>query len=199
MGAMFKDGNNFRFRDYLPIIFVVLLTAAVICFRLVYTKFYVVGSSMENTITGAYAAGVKGGDYVYIFEATPSRGDIVVVKTKGKNLIKRVIGLGGDTVELKAGVLYLNGEVKEEPYVSAEHNSPGNSNNTFGPVTVEEGYMFLMGDNRNVSNDSRSAEYGQIALDCVIGVVAEWSLILSDAVTSFNTFFDFTVPSLLGL
>lgn len=194
MGVMFKDDNDIRLRDYLPVIVVVVLSVIVIWFNLIYTKFYVVGSSMESTIRGATSADVKGGDYVYIFSGTPSHGDIVVVKTDSdKNIIKRVIGLGGDTVELRGGVLYLNGEVKEEPYVSAENNDPNEPQNTFGPVTVNEGYMFLMGDNRNDSLDSRSTTYGQIAVDCLMGVVAEWSLVLSDEITAINTFFDFTI------
>jgi len=81
----------------------------------------------------------------------PQRGDIVVLRPPQRStvpLIKRVIGLPGDTVEIKDGYVYINGEPLTEDYVAERPNYQ------FGPVTVPEGCYFMMGDNRNTSYDS---------------------------------------------
>lgn len=167
-----------------------------LAFNVTYTKIYVVGTSMQSTLTGAEQYNKSGGDYVYVSKyITPRRGDIVVIDVGNRYLIKRVIALGGDFVELKNGVLYLNGVQTEEPYVEPENNDPNKNVNTFAEIKVDEGCVFCMGDNRNVSNDSRGA-YGCMQLSSVVGVVAEWSLQFKSAVTKYNTFFDFTVPAL---
>lgn len=97
------------------------------------------------------------------------RGDIVVFKTglltedgREKNLIKRIVGLPGDHVEIKGGSVYVNGERLEEAYIRGE---------TDGRVdlVVETGRYFVMGDNRPVSLDSRSSEVGQIDGGTIMG------------------------------
>jgi signal peptidase I len=83
------------------------------------------------------------------------RGDIVVFwypKNPEKSYVKRVIGLPGETVELRNGVVYINGEEMREDYLDAEHNQTLMS---FPPHKVEEHYYFVMGDNRDNSSDSR--------------------------------------------
>jgi signal peptidase I len=83
------------------------------------------------------------------------RGDIVVFwypKEPDKSYVKRVIGLPGETVEVRNGVVYINGEQMREPYLSAEHNQ---SLGSFGAKKVDEHYYFVMGDNRDNSSDSR--------------------------------------------
>lgn len=99
--------------------------------------------------------------------------DIIVFKSsllddngKEKYLIKRVIGLPGDTIEIKDGYVVRNGELIDEPYV-AEQGASGE----MGEITVEEGKLFVMGDNRYVSQDSRSPVIGQIDSDTVVGKV----------------------------
>jgi signal peptidase I len=91
-------------------------------------------------------------------------GDVVVFKFPSEpetDYIKRVIGLPGDTVELRNGALFRNGIYKEEPYVQEAYrlgDSPRGRN--FGPVRVKPGHYFVMGDHRNQSSDSR--EWGQV-------------------------------------
>ena len=169
-----------------------------IFFAVNYFGVYIVGTSMEGTLTGAEDKYSEGGDYVYAFRSSnPRHGDIVVIKpTDDPNdepIIKRVIALGGDRVELKSGVLYINGEKVDEPYLDSKNNTSTLSRNTFSEKVVPEGYMFFMGDNRDASVDSRSGKYGMLPVSRIIGVVANWSLSFKGAVTAVNTFFDFKI------
>ena len=166
-----------------------------------------VGDSMSPTLTGGEYSGLNiilpGGDYVYAdTAATVSRFDIVVITTDNGSggettIIKRAIAFGGEEVELDRGVLYIDGREISEPYVSPENNTPGNSYNSFEATVVPDGCLFVLGDNRNVSVDSRD-HYGMIDMDDVVGVVGEWSLGLSRLFTPINTFFDFTLPSVFS-
>lgn len=95
----------------------------------------------------------------------PQRFDIVVLKMPSQGeelLIKRVVGLPGETVEIKDGHVYINGEMLEEPYTE-EQTQPG----LHGKVTVPPLHVFVLGDNRDRSNDSRS--FGAVAIDNVVG------------------------------
>lgn len=82
------------------------------------------------------------------------RGDIVVFypplpDKKDERFIKRLIGIGGDTIEIRDGVLYRNGKKVDEPYIQEPMKG------SYGPVTVPPGKFFFLGDNRNNSYDSR--------------------------------------------
>jgi signal peptidase I len=97
----------------------------------------------------------------------PRRGEIVVVHDPAddkKDIIKRVIALGGDTIELVDGVLYVNGAVVDEPYVVNRDVVKGQ-----GRFTVPEDYIYVMGDNRPLSGDSR--DFGPVAEEQIIGKV----------------------------
>jgi signal peptidase I len=92
------------------------------------------------------------------------RGDIIVFKypiEPERDFIKRVIGLPGDTIELKAKKVYVNGQPLDEPYVHFLTSSEGaevtsiNVRENYGPVTVPSDQYFVMGDNRDNSQDSR--------------------------------------------
>ena len=86
----------------------------------------------------------------------PERFDVVICRYPHRgdtNFVKRVVGLPGECVELREGVLYVDGERQEEPYVSAAYR--GGFLSDFGPVTVPDDSFFVLGDHRNVSNDSR--------------------------------------------
>ena len=100
----------------------------------------------------------------------PQRFDIVICRYPGRgdtNFVKRVVGLPGDTVEIRDGYLYINGEKQDEPYISDEYRK--GRLNTFGPYSVPEGEYFVMGDHRNNSNDSRMQ--GSLPRDMIIGHV----------------------------
>ena len=191
------------------VILVILIVVLVleVTFFARFKRYYVVGESMSPTLTGAETDErgniLAGGDYVYADTmAVPQRFDIVIINADNgrgqrKTIIKRVIGLEGDKVELERGVLYINDERIDEPYVDPQNNDPEYADNTVGPYIVDEGCIFVLGDNRTNSSDSRS-DYGMIELDEVIGVVEEWSMDLRWLVTPVSTFFDFTLPSLFS-
>jgi signal peptidase I len=91
--------------------------------------------------------------FVYHFENI-SRKDIVVFwypKDPSKRYIKRIIGMPGDVVEIKRGVVWVNGKKLEESYLVPEYRDP----RSFPPLTVEPGHYYVLGDHRNMSNDSR--------------------------------------------
>jgi signal peptidase I len=94
---------------------------------------------------------------------TPERGDIVVLRVRPEDemLIKRVIGLPGDQVEIRDGQVYVNGQPLEEPYLNQE--TRGN----LAPRVVPPLHVFVMGDNRRASNDSRS--FGPVHIDNIVG------------------------------
>jgi signal peptidase I len=94
---------------------------------------------------------------------TPERGDIVVLRVRPEDemLIKRVIGLPGDQVEIRDGRVYVNGQPLDEPYLNQE--TRGN----LAPRVVPPLHVFVMGDNRRASNDSRS--FGPVHIDNIVG------------------------------
>ena len=98
----------------------------------------------------------------YLLHA-PRRGDIVVVRMPSRDdelLVKRVVALAGEVVEIKAGQVYVDGTRLDEPYALAE--TSGNQRWVVGPLQV-----FVMGDNRNASKDSRA--FGPVKLSHIVG------------------------------
>ncbi len=95
----------------------------------------------------------------------PQRFDVVVLKLPNQSedlLIKRVIGLPGETVEIKNGRVYINGEPLEEPY-TVDETRPGR----YAKVTVPPLHVYVLGDNRDRSNDSRS--FGPVPIESIVG------------------------------
>jgi signal peptidase I len=103
--------------------------------------------------------------FIYRF-AEPERGDVVVFESVNggeEDLIKRVVGVAGDEVEVRNGTLLVNGEAREEPYLN--RNLP--FNDSYGPSEVPEGHVFVMGDNRANSADSRV--FGPLPIENIEG------------------------------
>lgn len=124
------------------------------------------GSSMERTFFNGDRTIVS--DFLY----TPKRGDVVAVfeaKTSDKALIKRVIGLEGDVISVSGGVVYVNGIPLDEPYLF--ETMIDTRGDLAYPHVVSDGCVFVMGDNRNDSQDSRYSAVGDVPREAVIGKV----------------------------
>jgi len=108
----------------------------------------------------------------------PERGDIVVFKfpeDETKDYIKRVIGLPGETIEIKDKVVYIDGEALDEPYTRHTKADMQPIRDNFGPYTIPEGRFFMLGDNREGSFDSRW--WGTVKREKIVGkaLIIYWS------------------------
>ncbi len=162
---------------------IVAIFVVIMLFAYVIRSVTVDGSSMESTL--------QSGDNLlmvnYLF-STPDRGDIIilddtyahlfdntgaVVEVNGlaeeKRLIKRVVAVGGDTLDIdfETGDVTLNGEVLDEPYIN--NLTTLNEGGFDYPITIPEGYYFVMGDNRQNSTDSRSYYVGLVSEESILG------------------------------
>jgi signal peptidase I len=150
-------------RDYAQILIVSAVLALFIR-TFVVQAFQIPSGSMENTLLVGdfllankflYGAKIPLTDIRLPAVRHPRRGDVIIFRDprEDKDLIKRCVAVGGDTVELRDNTLYVNGEKMHEDYVALRGPDPASAN--FGPLTVPEGYLFMLGDNRNNSLDSR--------------------------------------------
>lgn len=131
--------------------------------QFLFQQFYVDGHSMDRTLANGERLII---DRIPFYFSMPKRGEIIVFQAPdGDDWVKRVIGLPGDTVQVYQGRLILNGKVITEPFI----NGPMDPTRNFGPLTVPAGDLFVMGDNRNISEDSRVI--GPVAISSVIGRV----------------------------
>ena len=145
-----------------------MLMAIMLVFLLFFRIIVVSGDSMYSTLLD--------GDYLLLlgnlFYQEPDHGDIVVISKKsfddGKPIVKRVIATEGQNVDIdfENAVVYVDGVALDEPYI----NSPTSFNEgTVFPLTVAEDCIFVLGDNRGVSRDSRDPVIGQIDKREVLG------------------------------
>ncbi|MEW6059328.1 MAG: signal peptidase I [Actinomycetota bacterium] len=169
----------------LPILIVLALGLAILLKTFVVQAFYIPSGSMEPTLAP--------GDRVLVNKVGyhPHRGDIIVFAdphpglqpdrgviggflrwlseglgfagASDEDFIKRVVGMPGDVVELRQGALYVNGKLTPEPYL---HGPP--DTRAYGPTRVPDGALFVLGDNRLYSKDSRYG-LGFVRLDKVVG------------------------------
>jgi signal peptidase I len=150
-------------RDYLFILILFMLVY-ILCFRVV----IVVGDSMFDTLVD--------GDYLVlisnVFYTDPQYGDIIVASKdsfrNGECIVKRVIATEGQVVDIdfENGIVYVDGEALQEDYIYSETKL---YEGISFPLTVSEGCLFVLGDNRMDSKDSRSPEIGLIDMREVLG------------------------------
>jgi signal peptidase I len=175
-GPAAKNGGSARAIAEWVIILVAALTVAIVVKTFLIQAFYIPSGSMEPTL--------KPGDRVLVNKLSYDlhsihRGDIVVFKRPPseaddptiKDLIKRVIGLPGDQIEGRDGLVYINGKLLKEPYLPA-----GTVTTSLSLMTVPAGQYFVMGDNRGNSKDSRFI--GPISGHLIVGraFVRVWPL-----------------------
>ena len=145
-----------------------MLLVMMLLFLVVFRVILVTGDSMFTTLWD--------GDYLLLvselFCGDPEPGDIVVISKQsfddGSPIVKRVIATQGQTVDIdfESGTVYVDGKALREPYI---HNETTNEEGTVFPLTVAENCIFVLGDNRAVSLDSRSPQIGQIDRREVLG------------------------------
>ena len=145
-----------------------VVAAAVVLFTFVGRISRVEGASMRETLQDGDLLAVLNGPLCGDYQP----GDIVIARRPdfngGQAIVKRVIAVGGQTVDIdfSAGVVYVDGEPLDEPYA---REPTWTEEGTRFPLTVPEGCLFLMGDNRNRSEDSRSSALGPVDSRCVLG------------------------------
>jgi len=150
------------------IIIAVLLAFIIRTF--VFAPIVVDGESMESTLLNQDRMIVNKVNYKI---SEPKRFDIVVFHApEGKDYIKRVIGLPGETVEYKNDVLYIDGKAYKEPYLEQNKEEVIPPLTGDFTVTVPEGEVFVMGDNRRNSRDSRDPSVGTVSFDKIVGTTS---------------------------
>lgn len=187
-----EDDAGWRLLREVGLLSIAALVIAVIIKTLLIQAFFIPSGSMEPTLMPndrilvnrlAYRVGdIKRGDVIVFADPTPRPTDrgvvgtvlhwlgegIGVVRPADDDFIKRVIALPAETWEIRDGVTYVDGKKLNEPYV----NKADPDTRSFGPETVPDGMLFVMGDNRNHSGDSRfppPGGLGYIPIDRVIG------------------------------
>lgn len=205
--SLYNRENKTKLNILLNVLIVLVIFVLVfeIYFMTNYSGVYVDGESMECTLVD--------GDYVYIDKhAKPDYGDIVVVylNSEEKYIIKRAVAFGGDRVKIVDGQLQImySGTKEfvkiEETYLSDDHNKikdsyPYDKDGKFisDGEEVDDGCIFLLGDNRDNSFDSR--KFGSLPMENLDGVVTKWSLEHKSFCTKFYNFFKVKLPAFFKL
>jgi len=151
------------------IVVAVAITSALLVRAYVVQQFAVEGESMMSTL--------HNGDRVLVNRLSyrlhdPRRGDVVVLRkfdaaTAERDLIKRVIGLPGETIEVKSCVVYIDDVPLQEPYLDPEIQARDGCGSDQTPTVVPAGQVFVLGDHRGRSSDSRA--FGPVPYDLLIG------------------------------
>ena len=155
-------------REIVEILALTLLIFLVV--RFVVQSYHIDGHSMDPGLHQDQFVMVNKTSYLF---SSPERGDVIVFHAPtdtSQDFIKRIIGLPGDTVQIDAQHVYVNGKELNETYVSVPYNRQG------AKWTIPANEYFVMGDNRPVSDDSR--DWGFVPKDYIIGkaVIVFWPL-----------------------
>jgi len=142
------------------------IVIVMVCFTFVFRLVGVLQRSMQPTLYEGQSL------IVGAMIRNPKYGDIVIVTdpTHANPLVKRVIAVGGQEIDIdfEEGEVYVDGKKLDEPYIAEKTQRQFDVE---FPLTVPEGSIFVMGDNRNDSLDSRSADIGCVRIQCLLGKV----------------------------
>lgn len=139
---------------------------AILIKTFIFNTTYVLGSSMYPTL---HEKDRLFTNKISLYFSNPDRSDIVILKAPdnpSKDYIKRVIALAGDTVEIKDGKVYLNGEILEEDYIAENAYTHTYDEDTW---LVPKGYVFVLGDNREEGASKDSRYFGCIPVESIKG------------------------------
>ena len=174
-----RSGSSDKVRSAVEWVAVIVgaLVVALIVKTFLFQAFYIPSASMEPTL--------EKGDRVLVNKLSydlhdVNRGDVIVFELDPeevgpdgiKDLIKRVIGLPGDVIETRDGVVYINDRALDEPYLADGMVTGDPEDGQNPPIprqTVPDGHVFVLGDNRSNSQDSRYAARGPIPIDTIVG------------------------------
>lgn len=153
------------------VVVVVAISSALLVRAYVLQQFAVEGTSMLTTLHPSDRVLVNKLSY-HLHD--PRRGDVVVLKriesnAQERDLIKRVVALPGETIEYRSCQLFIDGSLINEPYLDPQIVSANRCGADQPPVEVEPKHVFVMGDNRGGSLDSRDDSVGQVAYSNLIG------------------------------
>jgi signal peptidase I len=159
-----------RVRAAFEVIEIIIFTLAIIfTISCLFLRHAVVdGGSMKNTLFNGEHLIIS--DFLY----TPKNGDIVVFQPENSDstspLIKRVIATPGQTVEMRNGIVYINGVATSESYVFLDGEIDP-AHRDYPETLIPDGYVFVLGDHRNNSKDSRYDEIGLVDMRSILGRV----------------------------
>jgi signal peptidase I len=187
-----KDKSELTFKDKLYIniydiasVLVVAVVTIMVLFTFVFRIVFVDGGSMLPTL--------RDGDMLVVsaYDKEPEYGQVVIVtqpNSFGDPIVKRIIATENQTVyiDFSKGDVFVDGVLLNEPYIN---NLTINPEDMTGPVTVPEGHVFVMGDNRQGSTDSRSNMIGLIREEYILGVV-KYKVLNQDELTKKSTMYD---------
>ena len=117
---------------------------------------------------------LRPGDRIFVDQGEKARsdlhdGDVIVVSRNDRIVLKRIVAMPGETISGIDRKVFRNGKQVDEPYLSTARGDGSGGSASFASRTVGPGELFVMGDNRDLSLDSRTAEYGPVRVSDVVG------------------------------